>query len=44
MHAHLSVPMLLDGNPVGAITVARREATPFSEAQIELLKTFAARR
>ena len=42
MHAHLSVPMLLDGNPVGAITVARREATPFSEAQIELLKTFAA--
>ena len=42
MHAHLSVPMLLDGNPVGAITVARREAKPFSETQIELLKTFAA--
>jgi len=42
MHAHLSVPMLLDGNPVGAITVARREAKPFSDTQIELLKTFAA--
>ena len=42
MHAHLSVPMLLDGNPVGAITVGRRAAEPFSEAQIELLKTFAA--
>jgi two-component system NtrC family sensor kinase len=42
MRAHLSVPMLQDGNPVGAITVARREATPFSETQIELLKTFAA--
>jgi GAF domain-containing protein len=42
MHAHLSVPMLLDGDPVGAITVARREAKPFSEAQIELLRTFAA--
>src|SRR5271163_469750 len=42
MHAHLSVPMLLDGNPVGAITVARREVKPFYEIQIELLKTFAA--
>jgi len=42
MHAHLSVPMLLDGNPVGAITVARREAKQFSVTQIELLKTFAA--
>ena len=42
MHAHLSVPMLLDGDPVGAITVSRREAKPFSEAQIALLRTFAA--
>src|SRR6516225_241425 len=42
MHAHLSVPMLLDRDPVGAITVARREAKQFSETQIELLKTFAA--
>jgi GAF domain-containing protein len=37
----LSVPILRDGNPVGAITVTRREVAPFSEAQINLLKTFA---
>ncbi len=37
----LSVPMLRDGQPMGAITVTRHEAEPFSEAQIELLKTFA---
>jgi GAF domain-containing protein len=38
----LSVPMLREGNPVGAITVTRAAARPFSESQIELLKTFAA--
>ncbi len=38
----LSVPILQDGNPVGAITVTRREVEPFSQAQIDLLKTFAA--
>jgi GAF domain-containing protein len=37
----LSVPMLRDGDPIGAITVTRHEAEPFSPAQIELLKTFA---
>jgi GAF domain-containing protein len=37
----LSVPILRDGNPVGAITVTRREVAPFSQAQIDLLKTFA---
>jgi GAF domain-containing protein len=37
----LSVPMLRDGRPVGAITVSRAEAGPFSERQIALLQTFA---
>ncbi len=37
----LSVPMLRDGLPMGAITVTRYTAEPFTEAQIDLLKTFA---
>jgi GAF domain-containing protein len=37
----LSIPMLRDGNPLGAITVNRHQVEPFSEAQIEILKTFA---
>ena len=37
----LSVPMLRDGLPMGAITVTRYTAEPFAQAQIELLKTFA---
>jgi PAS domain S-box-containing protein len=37
----LSVPMLRDGDPIGAINVIRAEAAPFSDRQIELLKTFA---
>jgi GAF domain-containing protein len=37
----LSVPMLRDGVPMGAITVTRPHVERFSEAQIELLKTFA---
>jgi GAF domain-containing protein len=41
MRTGLSVPILQDSNPVGAITVTRREVAPFSEAQIGLLKTFA---
>jgi signal transduction histidine kinase len=39
--AGLAVPMLRDGKPVGAISVARAEAMPFSERQIQLLSTFA---
>jgi PAS domain S-box-containing protein len=37
----LSVPMLRDGNALGAITVTRRQVEPFTDAQIELLQTFA---
>jgi GAF domain-containing protein/CheY-like chemotaxis protein/HPt (histidine-containing phosphotransfer) domain-containing protein len=39
--AVLSVPMLRDGEPIGAINVARREPVAFSAAQIALLETFA---
>ena len=37
----LVVPILREGESVGAIAVARAEAGPFSDSQIELLKTFA---
>jgi signal transduction histidine kinase/CheY-like chemotaxis protein len=41
LRSGLYVPMLRDGEPIGVIMVARAEAGPFSESQIELLKTFA---
>jgi two-component system NtrC family sensor kinase len=37
----LAVPMLRDGQPIGAITLTRPEKEPFSDQQIDLLKTFA---
>ena len=37
----IAVPMLRDGKPVGAISVAKAEAVPFSERQMQLLTTFA---
>jgi GAF domain-containing protein/DNA-binding response OmpR family regulator len=34
-------PMLLNGEVIGAIATAHRDATPFSSAQVALLKSFA---
>src|SRR5262249_13810870 len=39
--AILSVPMLRDGSPIGAISIARAEAGFFSSSQVDLLQTFA---
>jgi signal transduction histidine kinase len=39
--ASVAVPMLRNGKPVGAISVGKAEAVPFSERQIQLLTTFA---
>ena len=39
--ASIAVPMLCDGKPVGAISVGKAEAVPFSERQMQLLSTFA---
>ena len=40
--ASLAVPMLREGKPVGAISIGKAEAIPFSEQQTHLLTTFAA--
>src|SRR5262249_44376295 len=37
----LAVPMLKEGTLVGAIAIYRREVRPFTEKQIELVKSFA---
>ena len=39
--AVLAVPLLRDGKPAGAITAGKAEPAAFSDAQIQLLKTFA---
>jgi signal transduction histidine kinase len=37
----LSVPLLLEGKPIGAITVTGAQAGAFAQRQVELLQTFA---
>ena len=39
--AVLAVPLLRDGKAIGALTAAKAEPTPFTDRQVQLLKTFA---
>jgi signal transduction histidine kinase len=37
----LALPLMREDVPIGAITIRRKEVCPFSDKQVELLKTFA---
>jgi GAF domain-containing protein/DNA-binding response OmpR family regulator len=41
LRTFLGVPMLRDGNPIGAIALYRREVALFSDREIEVVKAFA---